>query len=239
MSRSNRWLKLFTEATAIILSILSAFAIDAWWEGRKDLAEEVELLRGLAAEFADNAILIEETLERSELGRADLQRLMGPDPEYIEGGLAEHSFAAVYEPLIRTWTVALTTGFLEATINSGKLALIRDLELRAALGRFQGRQTDVAEVVAYTNELNREAAKILGGYPEIRAVLASTRGFDGETVATLRISPGTVRAIRVDEELMSVASAKLRYWDGYFFEVEKLRSNVDEVLRLIDESQAR
>ncbi len=42
------------EATAIVLSILLAFAIDAWWQQLVERREEVQLLSALRTEFAVN-----------------------------------------------------------------------------------------------------------------------------------------------------------------------------------------
>ena len=45
-----RWL---IELAVIVVSILLAFGIDAWWEERQDRREEAEILAGLEREFTD------------------------------------------------------------------------------------------------------------------------------------------------------------------------------------------
>ena len=70
MKQRPRLGRLLVEALAIVASILAAFAIDAWWDGRQNLAEEVELLVGLTEEFEENARRIDEMVDRSERGRA-------------------------------------------------------------------------------------------------------------------------------------------------------------------------
>ena len=47
------WKRLLAEATAIVLSILLAFAIDAWWEDRNDRQAEELLLYRLKADFIE------------------------------------------------------------------------------------------------------------------------------------------------------------------------------------------
>ncbi len=49
------WGRLVAESAAIVVSILLAFTIDAWWADRKDRVEEVRILEALKAEFEDNA----------------------------------------------------------------------------------------------------------------------------------------------------------------------------------------
>ena len=55
MANSNAisWKRISIEAGAIVISILFAFSIDAWWEARQDQVEEREILIGLEAEFID------------------------------------------------------------------------------------------------------------------------------------------------------------------------------------------
>jgi len=60
------WKRLLAEATAIVLSILLAFAIDAWWEDRNDRQAEDLLLQRLKADFIEiqSAILMIEAEHR-------------------------------------------------------------------------------------------------------------------------------------------------------------------------------
>ena len=45
------WGRLIAEGGAIVVSILLAFAIDAWWEERQERVEEQQILQDLADEF--------------------------------------------------------------------------------------------------------------------------------------------------------------------------------------------
>ena len=47
------WKRLVAEAAAIVLSILLAFAIDAWWDDRGERRAEQLLLQRLKADFLD------------------------------------------------------------------------------------------------------------------------------------------------------------------------------------------
>jgi len=238
MADAKIWVRFTTEGAAIVGSILVAFAIDAWWDGRKVLAEEQELLHGLVEEFEENAALVDETLERSLKGRSDLQTFLSLSPEGLSSTPWPLTLASVYEPFIRTWTVAPSGGFLQATITSGKLALIRDTKLRAALARFDGLESNVSDVTWFTNELSVQAAKQLGGLEEIRDVFSHESELTADVLDRLTVSPGTVVLMLGDPELMRIGTAKLRYWDGYLFEVRALRTNIEEVLSLLAENVA-
>lgn len=50
-NRDIPWLRIFAEGTAIVVSILLAFAIDAWWENRREVAAEQLRMNALVEEF--------------------------------------------------------------------------------------------------------------------------------------------------------------------------------------------
>lgn len=70
----SRWGFLFAEAVLMVLSILLAFAIDAWWDGRQEEARRLELLQALRADFAATALGLDEALESA---RGDVARTGG------------------------------------------------------------------------------------------------------------------------------------------------------------------
>ncbi|MFV1988714.1 MAG: hypothetical protein ACC682_15675 [Gemmatimonadota bacterium] len=229
MSRSSAsGVRLVAEILAIILSILAAFAIDAWWGGRQALVEEAEILSGLNQEFVENAALLSESMVRSEQGMRDLRRFLTLSPDEVSAITPEQSWAQVYEPLIRAWTTSLSTGFLDATISSGKLALLHDPRLRAALARFQGLQADVDEVMGYINGFNTDIASILGEFEAIQA--AHSRGEE-------HLSPETIASLRGSARLRGAATAKLIYWDPYLFELGRLQAQLGVTSDLIRENR--
>ena len=65
-SHTLPWQRLLAEAAAIVLSILLAFAIDAWWDTRSDRQAEQLLLQRLKADFTEirSAILLIEAEHR-------------------------------------------------------------------------------------------------------------------------------------------------------------------------------
>lgn len=52
-TRKIAWKRLAIEATAIVVSILLAFAIDAWWEERSERQAEIVLLERLRTDFSE------------------------------------------------------------------------------------------------------------------------------------------------------------------------------------------
>ncbi len=61
MANTNniQWKRISAEGAAIVVSILLAFTIEAWWEKYQDRSEEQGILLGLKSEFEQNLGLIE------------------------------------------------------------------------------------------------------------------------------------------------------------------------------------
>ena len=56
------WPRILAEGTAIVVSILLAFSIEAWWTDRQEQAEQERILLALKKEFETNLATIEEQL---------------------------------------------------------------------------------------------------------------------------------------------------------------------------------
>ena len=61
MANTNniQWKRLSAEGAAIVVSILLAFSIEAWWDNYKDRSEEQGILLSLKSEFEQNLAFIE------------------------------------------------------------------------------------------------------------------------------------------------------------------------------------
>ena len=211
----------------IVASILLAFGIEAWWERVQEGREEIELLQGLRQEFMENREILRESLALVEEGVADLQRFGRLTPDQAAQIPSDSAWARVVVPHRRVFSSGLSLGFLDATVSSGKLALIRDSNLRASLARTSGIQEDVAEVLAYAQELSLEAATLLGRYPEIQIGEVTPEGQQ-------EIAASILRALRSDAEFMGVSTAKFGYWRAYLNESRRLEAHVETLVAKIE-----
>ena len=48
------WMRVLVEGAVIVVSILMALGIEAWWDGSQDRSAETEILAGLRADFEEN-----------------------------------------------------------------------------------------------------------------------------------------------------------------------------------------
>ena len=229
MSDSNSipWKRLSAEAVAIVVSILLAFWIDAWWDARQDQSEEREILIGLHAEFIDLRRRLDIWAGMNREGiRLIEEFLAGPvedmDPESVEGAL-------LYSYLVN---VLDQGGALDALLASGRLELISDRDIRIRLAKWPDWLEDI-----HTNDLStREFA-----WGEIMPFLAA-RGIpdkhcaDGiyvcpdagpvpEAYVNLAKDPEYRALIRLRRVMMGFAAG----------DHESARSEADEILAMIEE----
>ena len=137
--------RLFWEAVVVIVSILTAFALDAWWDSsaaRADLRRELD---SVAEELEANreALFIRLEGRRGMIASIDdmLLRIDG------RGSRSQVEFAdsVLYLSFVTSPTTDPSIGGLDALIASGRLAMLRDPELRRFLAGFRNVVEDVRE----------------------------------------------------------------------------------------------
>jgi hypothetical protein len=190
-----------------VVSILLAFGIDAWWDGRQERDEEREILLGLQAEFVDLHARLVGLAEFNRQGIRRLEQFLSDTMPRLE---ARDVDAALYAATIVN--VLDQGGALDALLASGRLELIQDRALRDRLAKWPDWLEDI-----HTNDLSgrdfamREISPLLAGHgwpdvvcfrwqqcrppgpatpaqvsmardPQIRALLISRRGWMGGAV---------------------------------------------------------
>jgi hypothetical protein len=136
------WKPVFVEAAAIILSILAAFAIDAWWDFRADVQEEHEVLVGLRAEFEEVATRLDGWATFNATKAALIQSALARE-------LSDPAADSLLSSMPFVNVLDRGGGSLEALLSSGRLELIRDRDLRRSLARWPDRLEDI-----HTNDLS-------------------------------------------------------------------------------------
>ncbi len=138
-----QWKRLTVEAAAIVGSILLAFAIDAWWADRQDRAEEQRIFLGLKSEFEQNLGLIEIELSYRHAVVDSILKI-------FDASVAQTSLEPeVLDDLIGdvTWwaQIEYSRGAIDGLLQSGKLSLIENEELRRALASMPSKYDVTAE----------------------------------------------------------------------------------------------
>lgn len=151
------WRRVFVEGFVIVSSILLAFAIDAGWDRRNQRVDEADILTALEAEFAQHLDIVE---RRAESNRAFVDRLSRLTRTMA--GQAEWPSVTEFDALVANVAVLSPTwdpgaGEREALIQSGRLGLISDTELRVALASWGSVVDEVRDGELVIREFVREA----------------------------------------------------------------------------------
>jgi hypothetical protein len=126
----------FAEGGAIVVSILLAFAIQAWWEGRQEHSEEERLLQAVLEDMRSNRDLISDVSSYHEAVLASERRILslaGTSPAQIQIESADSLIGDI------AWWYGSThwrTGGLEALTQGGRLEVVSNEDLRHTLASW-------------------------------------------------------------------------------------------------------
>jgi hypothetical protein len=142
--------RILAEGVAIVVSILLAFAIDAWWEEFQDDVDTRENLVDVQAEFRTYEAELRSRRAlwneyEGSMGRLLAATVSGvaPQPAVMDTLVHDLTWASTFDP---------GTGALDALIASGRLEFLDDLQLRSSLAAWKG----VAEEVRDNEVLARD-----------------------------------------------------------------------------------
>lgn len=129
-------LRILAEAAAIMLSILLAFGIEAWWAERGERIEEREVLRGLATEFSAYRERLARDASRGQTARRLLTDILSADPEEYSSTVPVTAVDSAIFYMVVVPTFDSEGGTLDALLTSGRLELISDVRVRSRLASW-------------------------------------------------------------------------------------------------------
>ena len=139
MANTNniQWKRPSAEGAAIVVSILLAFSIEAWWDDYQDRSEEQGILLSLKSEFEQNLAFIEREISYRN---AVIQSIL----KIFDASVGQSSIQSeVLDELIGdvTWwqNIPYSRGAIDGLLQSGSLSLIENEELRGILASMPSR----------------------------------------------------------------------------------------------------
>jgi hypothetical protein len=135
------WIRIAAEATAVLASILLAFAIDAWWAERLERVAEREELSRLHDEFASNYERIDSWVSDggivSEAREAALSVSETLDAALKAGSETVSLPDLQIAKLLQTPTFEAETPVLESLVRSGRIEIIENREIVKAIAIWE------------------------------------------------------------------------------------------------------
>jgi len=231
-AQSIQWKRLSAEAITIIVSILLAFAIDAWWEEHSEGIRLAGAIENIAAEVRDAREEIEHAVERNKYRIDGMRHFLSLHPDQLQD-LPEDSLLSL-DGVFYTPSPFDTSGYaLEGLLAGGNLEIIADDELRSALIAWAQFPTEIERDYAEALQLSMALYERFAGH----SVFSAMRNEIGD----LRI-PNTVKfrdalvSLRRDEEAVEVLAQFLFYFEDFN---QQLAEGIDLAERVLRASQAQ
>jgi len=168
---------LIWEGLVVVASILIAFALDAWWDSSNDRAALRLELIGVAQELSDNRAALAERAEGHRLQISSITEVLDLQAASAGSESIEVSDSLLFRAAVTSPTTDPSAGALAALIASGRISLVRDVELRRFLAAFQTRVEDVREDELGARAVAHERVfQILGSDPAAEAAASLPLG---------------------------------------------------------------
>jgi hypothetical protein len=237
------WKRLFAEGVVILLSILAAFSIDAWWDVHQERQELQTALRSIEAGFAEHLSQIDARIEWASRDHLLLSNFIETDP-LDAANIHPDSTWRTLQSIWRTGTADLNVSFLVAAVDNANLALLKDLTLDQAVGAWRVEVDAVDNQVAQLLETYGEALRALSHHPEVRSRLARPVGAGvnaslPSAPERLEVSGEVMRRVREDDEVMAVAGMKAFQSKIHLLFLRRLLTRADAVHAAVLAAQAR
>ena len=134
-TRSTRWSRIILEGGAIIVSILLAFSIDAWWDDRQQRASDIAHLQGVMKELESHRTLLAEAMDshRATVDHGyELFELLESDQSPAEKARTTE----VIDLLFNFYRINAPFGSLQTAISSGAIARMANVDLASAIASW-------------------------------------------------------------------------------------------------------
>jgi len=228
------WRRIIAEGAAILVSILLAFWIDAWWDGRQEEEELAESLAALRVGVLENRTRLDSAIAQNgrrvagadaalRLTPAEIRSLPGDSVLSLSVAIGTY---APYNP---------TNAAFEAFLSANLLEAIPDLELRTAIAGWRGLERNPELTLDFLLEIATWAARrhielrIDTSSPECWAEFEETPLTDFEScgVADFLLTNLT------DPDLRAIVGMRQNVLEGYVGLLRELEEPMDNLISLL------
>jgi hypothetical protein len=166
----GRLAQMARESLAILAAILAAFALDAWWEDRREVSQMMDALDAVSLEIEKNIALLDEAVAHNravaDAGFAIVRLTPEDVSELTPERVRELSGFTDYN------LVRLQLGAATAFIEGGFLAVLPDRALRAEIAGLPRLQEEIDEEMMAVNKAQQQLEQHLGGDLSVEEMLS-------------------------------------------------------------------
>lgn len=232
--------RLFVEGIVIVLSILLAFAIDAWWDERQERIEEADILLGLQHEFVGNREELQRRITlHSEIMLAIKELLVASRQGYwdLENLTVDEAIGRLVSPP----TSDLGSGVLDAMINAGRIEVLSNRDLQVKLAAWNS----VFDEVHDDEVMNRAIVFELivpymtrWGVPMSRAFTLFFKEDWPLEMQSLTGDPEAMKRLLTDPEFETLLEVRYGFLSHTTGEYQTALEEIDKILEQIDASMS-
>ena len=229
-SKSKSAIRAVKEFALILISILVAFALDAWWDNSVLERQTNNELESVKVELTQTV----EELEELDIGLKSMRQAVvtllhniAPDAE----PLSLDSLATLMDLSFRMNSVEVQFGSVQSLLSSGAFASIREPELKIALAAYPARTARIrTESQALVD--NREIiVQYLNDKMPTLSITQKTGQMDAYPHTSFKVSTATVQRDLTLEGLFSSRGMGL---EDTLEEVLRLKAETERALHLIE-----
>ena len=145
--------KLALEGAVVVVSILIAFALDAWWDDRQLQQETAEDLAIVEYELAENIRLVQVTMDIMSQVVAANNALIAELTTHPDSAMVEIEDTTIFWGIFINPTLDPSLGGTDAWIAAGRLGGLDSPLLRQRLASVRGKVEDVVEEQRVAREI--------------------------------------------------------------------------------------
>jgi hypothetical protein len=210
------WKRTSAEGVTIVISIVLAFAIDAWWDERQERRDELEILDRLQAELSVNI----ERIDRVGVFRT-LKIEYAVDLFDLIGEAQAQGDDTIDVPIMMLMHLADSSTFeadipvLEGLIRSGRLEIVEDQNVLAAVAMWESGLRNYTEVaIRERQNTDNRFLPALYARGDVAQVLMR---LDGSAALRAEPDPHDVTTLHIDNQLKALVAERTenarRSWD--------------------------
>jgi hypothetical protein len=225
------WKTITVEALAIVVSILMAFAIDAWWAEKKENDVEHVALLALHRDFMASRKQMAKVLFSLESARTDFARFQSvTTAELVE--IDPDAIRKLLTALVKNHTFDPVSATLDALVNDGRLGLISNAQLLTQLSNWR-RSLDNIEDISF--ELRTESIRVRRAMERHGGPFDRWRRSLDDLDVLPRADGETMASLRRDVDFMGTARSHQYALRVYLFELNYLAETLDSIVTMLDQ----
>ena len=225
------WKRISVESIAIVLSILLAFWIDAWWDEYQARKEFQQVLAALESGFSENLGLIDTNITDANKDIEILKRFFETNPEDIDQ-FPEDQRSSTLTAMWRPATLPLNNFLLTMMLDAESLKSLENHSLQQTIADWRFEVAELDERRERLSEHEQDVLLALGRQVEFGLYLMFDRQdrFD--------VSTESMRRARANKEITALVQRKILMAQLHVRILGRLREKTMAVIAILNEEKS-